>query len=300
MPRAKPGSAAASRRHAASRVVLLLLSAEYSTATLIGLENVTFLSASAEPLDGAGEWPALAAFAENACLLYVAVVRDNDDVEAALEEADSLDVSLLVMAPRHANSSASGVANAADVVAWLDDGHNSQTALLVLTAVEAGYTRLHLHACNTALSFDTLFAAKALRRRLQKLSGGFVLTGFVKEVVVMSAVLTESDKYLVGGCLVSGDAVPSVSVLRVAVGECRVYSLGPRIYAPPRSWEVVSIDRHEYDADSGIYHFYVTWAGYESEASSMVALLPIKDSPVLLRAYCKAEGLSFDVVCKNS
>ena len=297
-------SLANSRARAAERIVLLLASANYDLDNLKSIENVTFLKSSTAPLVGACVYPALALLAKNVGKLYVATVRAEKDVKEILHEAAQLGITLLVLAPRHANSSESGD-DTHDVVTWVDGGANSQTAQLVLTAVSLKFLRVHIHACNAARSFaTTLFKGKDLHR-LTAIGCGLVLSGFAKEINVLSDQPTGADKYLIGGCYVSKSAAASNSEGE-GKGEgasggikLRARALAPRVYALPYMYEVESIDYHTYDEEAGLYYFYVFWKGYEKSSRAEVGDVA-KTCPDLLRAYCKTKRLRFDFVCMNS
>ena len=193
----------------------------------------------------------------------------------------------------------------------------------MLTAVSLKFLRVHIHACNAARSFaTTLFKGKDLHR-LTAIGCGLVLSGFAKEINVLSDQPTGADKYLIGGCYVSKSAAASnsVDVLRVyeshegegfsggegeGKGEgasggikLRARALAPRVYALPYMYEVESIDYHTYDEEAGLYYFYVFWKGYEKSSRAEVGDVA-KTCPDLLRAYCKTKRLRFDFVCMNS
>ena len=201
---------------AAERIVLVLASSSYDLSNLKGIENVSILKSSVPTAAGAYVYPALALLAKRVGKLYAATVRCSKDVNEALHEAHALGITQLVLAPRHANSTANGE-DTHDIVTWVDGGANSSTAQLVLAAVALGYKRVHIHTCNAGRSFATTLFEGANLQRLKAIGCGLVLSGFVKEINATSNKRTAADKYLTDGCRVSKGAATtnSVNVLRV-------------------------------------------------------------------------------------
>ena len=122
----------------AERIVLVLASSSYDLSNLKGIENVSILKSSVPTAASAYVYPALALLAKRVGKLYAATVSCDKDVNEALHEAHALGITLLVLAPRHANSTANGE-DTHDIVTWVDGGANSSTAQLVLAAVALGY-----------------------------------------------------------------------------------------------------------------------------------------------------------------